>query len=256
MIRAALVALVAMGLVVFGGVGCGATKPTPHGTTHASSPTGASGFAGPATRVRTHRRPDSERAVSLVRHFYILLNTHQYTRAWDLVPTQVRAAAGGFEQWKAGYRTTVTSRPEDIMVEGSGMRSAVVALDLHATDIDACTARRVPQVFSGTWHLRVVDGAWEPQSTSFHKVAGETPTLDASDCTPKASGGSSARPSNPTPTPSCDPNYTGACLDPNSADYDCAGGTGDGPDYVQGPVQVVGSDPYGLDSDGDGIACE
>jgi hypothetical protein len=34
-----------------------------------------------------------------------------------------------------------------------------------------------------------------------------------------------------------------------------AGGSGDGPEYT-GPVQVVGSDPYGLDSDGDGYGCE
>lgn len=54
---------------------------------------------------------------------------------------------------------------------------------------------------------------------------------------------------------SCDPNYSGACLDPSASDYDCAGGSGDGPEYT-GPVQVVGSDPYGLDSDGDGYACE
>jgi len=26
--------------------------------------------------------------------------------------------------------------------------------------------------------------------------------------------------------------------------------------YVKGPVSVTGSDPYGLDSDGDGVACE
>jgi hypothetical protein len=54
----------------------------------------------------------------------------------------------------------------------------------------------------------------------------------------------------------CDPNYTGACLDPNASDYDCAGGSGDGPNYVQGPITVVGDDHYGLDSDGDGVACE
>jgi hypothetical protein len=59
----------------------------------------------------------------------------------------------------------------------------------------------------------------------------------------------------PTPTASCDPNYTGACLNPDSPDYDCAGGSGNGPDYT-GPVQVVGDDHYGLDADGDGIACE
>jgi hypothetical protein len=53
----------------------------------------------------------------------------------------------------------------------------------------------------------------------------------------------------------CDPNYAGACLSPNSSDYDCAGGSGDGPDYT-GYVEVVGDDHYDLDRDGDGIACE
>jgi FKBP-type peptidyl-prolyl cis-trans isomerase len=58
-----------------------------------------------------------------------------------------------------------------------------------------------------------------------------------------------------TQASNCDPNYSGACLDPNASDYDCAGGSGDGPEYT-GPVHVVGSDHYGLDSDGDGYACE
>lgn len=53
------------------------------------------------------------------------------------------------------------------------------------------------------------------------------------------------------PTESCD--YD-PCLPPAS-DYDCEGGSGDGPAYT-GYVRVVGSDPYGLDSDGDGVACE
>jgi hypothetical protein len=53
----------------------------------------------------------------------------------------------------------------------------------------------------------------------------------------------------------CDPNYEGQCLDSNSPDYDCEGGSGDGPDYT-GPVTVVGDDHFGLDRDGDGSACE
>lgn len=64
----------------------------------------------------------------------------------------------------------------------------------------------------------------------------------------------------PAPVPEstasdCDPNYSGACLDPNASDYDCEGGSGDGPEYT-GYVQVVGSDPYDLDSDSDGTGCE
>lgn len=52
----------------------------------------------------------------------------------------------------------------------------------------------------------------------------------------------------------CDPNYSG-CLDPNASDYDCEGGSGDGPLYT-GTVEVLGVDHYGLDRDGDGIGCE
>jgi resuscitation-promoting factor RpfB len=44
------------------------------------------------------------------------------------------------------------------------------------------------------------------------------------------------------------------CLPP-AYDYDCRGGSGDGPKY-SGPVRVTGSDPYDLDRDGDGKACE
>ncbi|WP_223948292.1 hypothetical protein [Arthrobacter sp. NtRootA1] len=63
----------------------------------------------------------------------------------------------------------------------------------------------------------------------------------------------------PAPAPAvqsgCDPNYAGACV-PIASDVDCAGGKGNGPAYVRGPVTVVGSDIYGLDNDHDGIGCE
>lgn len=57
------------------------------------------------------------------------------------------------------------------------------------------------------------------------------------------------------PSGDCDPNYTGACV-PIASDVDCAGGSGNGPAYVRGPVTVVGTDIYKLDSDHDGIGCE
>jgi hypothetical protein len=53
----------------------------------------------------------------------------------------------------------------------------------------------------------------------------------------------------------CDSNYTGACV-PVASDVDCAGGSGDGPAYVSGPVTVVGVDIYKLDHDRDGVGCE
>lgn len=62
----------------------------------------------------------------------------------------------------------------------------------------------------------------------------------------------------PAPAPAdggCDSNYDGACV-PIASDVDCSGGSGNGPEYVDGPVWIVGSDVYDLDRDGDGIACD
>ncbi|MBJ2151168.1 hypothetical protein JC607_09860 [Paracoccus sp. IB05] len=53
----------------------------------------------------------------------------------------------------------------------------------------------------------------------------------------------------------CDPNYSGACV-PVASDVDCAGGSGNGPAYVEGPVRVIGQDVYDLDRDGDGVGCD
>jgi hypothetical protein len=55
------------------------------------------------------------------------------------------------------------------------------------------------------------------------------------------------------PADDCNPNYD-PCV-PNASDVDCAGGGGNGPIYVHGPIRVIGVDVYGLDGNGDGIAC-
>ena len=54
----------------------------------------------------------------------------------------------------------------------------------------------------------------------------------------------------------CHPSYPDVCLAINKGDYDCAGGSGNGPNYVKGPIKVLPPDPFGLDGDGDGIGCE
>jgi len=62
----------------------------------------------------------------------------------------------------------------------------------------------------------------------------------------------------PEPAPAsggCHPSYEGECVG-FASDADCAGGSGNGPIYVTGPVRVVGPDVYDLDRDGDGIACD
>jgi hypothetical protein len=63
-------------------------------------------------------------------------------------------------------------------------------------------------------------------------------------------------PQQPTPASNCDPSYPDVCIPIGSADYDCAGGSGNGPNYIQGPIRVLPPDPHGLDRDGDGWGCE
>lgn len=56
----------------------------------------------------------------------------------------------------------------------------------------------------------------------------------------------------------CEASYPDDCLDSGVEDYDCEGGTGDGPRFVSGPVTVDRdvADPDPFDRDGDGVGCD
>lgn len=75
----------------------------------------------------------------------------------------------------------------------------------------------------------------------------KTPDKEVKETVPKTT-------TKPKPTSSCHPSYSG-CLQQNAGDYDCAGGSGNGPNYT-GRVEVYGSDPFDLDRDNDGLGCE
>jgi beta-lactam-binding protein with PASTA domain len=66
----------------------------------------------------------------------------------------------------------------------------------------------------------------------------------------------------PAPPPTgpprdCHPSYPDVCLRPAASDYDCEGGSGNGPYYVSGPLRVLPPDPFDLDgNDNDGWGCE
>jgi hypothetical protein len=55
----------------------------------------------------------------------------------------------------------------------------------------------------------------------------------------------------------CDPSYTNVCLKDGIGDYDCYGGSGDGPNYTPPGVvvRVIGADPFHLDANHDDYAC-
>jgi beta-lactam-binding protein with PASTA domain len=70
---------------------------------------------------------------------------------------------------------------------------------------------------------------------------------------------STAPPAPPSTAPSrdCHPSYPDVCLRPDVSDYDCEGGSGNGPYYVAGPLRVLPPDPFELDgNDNDGWGCE
>ena len=71
---------------------------------------------------------------------------------------------------------------------------------------------------------------------------------------PPADPPPSAEPPPSAPADECDPNYE-PCV-PVASDVDCAGGGGNGPEYVHGEVRVVGTDVYRLDRDHDGTGCD
>ncbi len=56
----------------------------------------------------------------------------------------------------------------------------------------------------------------------------------------------------------CTPGYSPCLVYHGGADYDCAGGSGNGPYYTAPGVtyHVTGSDPYGLDANHNGLGCE
>jgi hypothetical protein len=104
-------------------------------------------------------------------------------------------------------------------------------------------------------HLSVVVGMSLAAPTI---VSAHSGGLDANGCHAGSQPYHCHRAQAPAPRSStrsgCNSNYSG-CV-PNASDVDCAGGGGNGPEYVRGPIRVIGNDIYGLDRDGDGIACE
>lgn len=136
-----------------------------------------------------------------------------------------------------------------------------VALSVAAFLFVACAGETPPeedpnaQVPTATTTTQIqglvstVGATTQPSSTAT-PVPAATPT----DLRPAATIQRTATVALPTPTMTtvaitCDPNYTGACVPPYPPGVNCA-------DIAAKRFQSVGSDPHGLDRDGNGIACE
>ena len=185
-----------------------------------------------------------------VEQYYRAIDNQNFSTAWSALAKAPRVEFEGFSAWKAGHEATVASDLRTANASRLGPRSASVRVSLDTIDLDDCGIE-VPQSFTGTWVVESVGGIATLTEPDIEKVAGEDP---ASSCVPSTP---SPQPAATPPSSDCHPSYEGACLDPASSDYDCASGDGDGPDYVDGPVYVVGDDEYGLDGyNNNGVGCE
>jgi hypothetical protein len=86
---------------------------------------------------------------------------------------------------------------------------------------------------------------------AFRRYVGDPPAA------PAPSGGRRQPPAGGGASGACTPGYTPCLTRHHGADYDCAGGGGNGPYFTAPGVTyvVTGSDPYGLDANHDGRAC-
>jgi micrococcal nuclease len=186
-------------------------------------------------------------AVAFMRRYYQLISRRRFLSAWRMLGPRLRREFGPYRRWRAGYRRSLGTSVSSARARLSRGR-AVVAVSLRARDRDACSGRVVRQYFRGRWILAPRRDAWVAVRVRMRKTGGGRVRLSKSECRPE-------RP--PPPPPPAPRNCQGydPCLPPGP-DVDCAGGSGDGPRYVEGPVYVRGDDPYGLDSDGDGVGCE
>jgi endonuclease YncB( thermonuclease family) len=196
-----------------------------------------------------HSRQDELRqsATAFVRRYYSFISQRRFLRAWRMLGPGLRRRNGSFARWKAGYRRSLGTTVRSARARLSGRRG-VVTVSLRSRDRDACNGRVVRQSFRGTLVLARRGTSWVVVKARLHKTGGGHVRTSKSEC-PKPKPKPPPRP----PTTNCQ-GYS-PCLPPGP-DVDCAGGSGDGPRYVTGPVTVTGSDPYDLDRDGDGVACE
>ena len=126
--------------------------------------------------------------------------------------------------------------------------------DIAQADVLAEAQERAEANGEGQWSTTTTAA---PTTTT--SLAPTTTTLAPTTTTTAAPTTTTAAPTTTAPPASnCHPAYSSPCVPAGVSDVDCAGGSGNGPSYVNGPVYLVGSDdPYDLDgNDNDGVGCE
>jgi hypothetical protein len=214
---------------------------------------GCAGDSGTSTDAVSSGPPPNPAgsATKAVSDYYSAIDAGAFGEAWQFLGSRQRREDQGYRTWKSGYTSTVRTRVTSARPKVLDPKTVAVFVLLRTRDEYSCDDR-VLRTFGGPWVVDLSSG--EP-------VLGEAEVSQIGRDLQLPSTCTAPPPPPPPPPPttteaSCEPSYPGVCLDPSAYDYDCEGGGGNGPEYVQGPVTVVGSDPFGLDADGNGTGCE
>jgi len=97
----------------------------------------------------------------VVRTYYRALDRRDFTSAWRLLAPAVQTAFGGFERWRAGFATTLSSRPGALRVTAAGDGAAIEHV-LTARDEASCGV--LVQRFSVRWQLQRTPEGWRATS--------------------------------------------------------------------------------------------
>lgn len=180
---------------------------------------------------------------------------------WRRQPASISSNNAG--SGRSGVVPPTSERPAEAW--GSGLFEWIARPDCHyeGLDGDERGMRTARWVAAAALIVVAGCGSGEPAQTSDSVSASPPPAETTSSFytpvpppPPEPEPEPAPAPREPPVAAECHPNYEGACV-PIASDVDCAGGSGNGPEYVEGPVYIVGEDVYGLDdSDPDVIGCE
>jgi membrane protein involved in colicin uptake len=165
-----------------------------------------------------------------------------------LIGSAASAAAGHGKPATANKVAASSSYAESVT-------SATTTSALQAADDEAAAAKAAAEKAAAAAASQAAAQKAAAAKAAAIKAAAAKAAADRAAAVARAAAAAAAAAAAPTTTaPNCTSGYD-PCIPPGP-DVDCAGGSGNGPRYVQGPVTVTGSDPYGLDADHDGIGCE
>jgi hypothetical protein len=206
------------------------------------------------TTVSSDESDVAAEAAKAVNDYYDAIDSRAFGDAWLLLGSEQRREDQGFQTWRSGYATTQVTTLRRALPRLRDSDTAVVRVALKTVDEYSCDNRE-RKIFAGTWTVDVVGGSPVLSGADISQI-GSVPLPSNCPSPPPPPPSPPPPPPQTTTQSNCDPSYPDACLIDGIGDYDCEGGSGNGPNYIHGPVTVTGSDPFGLDADGNGIGCE